>query len=61
VAHSSDPKQEIIRFARQLQPDLLVMGAHGHKGLQDLVFGNTINAVRHSLGMPILIVRDERD
>ncbi len=59
VAHSRDPKQEIIRFARWLKPDLLIMGAHGHKGIQDIVFGQTINAVRHALDAPLLIVRHE--
>jgi manganese transport protein len=59
VAHSNDPKAEIIRFAKSLNPDLLVMGAHGHKGIQDIVFGQTINAVRHSLDVPLLIVRNE--
>ena len=59
MAHSRDPKQEIIRFARWLKPDLLIMGAHGHKGIQDIVFGQTINAVRHSLDVPLLIVRHE--
>ncbi len=59
VAHSRDPKTEIVRFAKQLKPDLLVMGAHGHKGLQDIVFGQTINAVRHSVEAPLLIVKNE--
>ena len=57
VAHSSNPKQEIIRYARQVEPDLLVMGAHGHKRLKDLIFGNTIDPVRHALHVPILVVR----
>jgi manganese transport protein len=35
----------------------VVMGAHGHKGLKDIVFGTTINAVRHKLKMPLLVVR----
>ncbi len=59
VSYSRDPKQEIIRLAKQLKPDLVVMGAHGHKGIQDLVFGRTIDGVRHALDVPILIVRDE--
>jgi manganese transport protein len=57
VAHSSNPKKEIIDYARQVQPDLLVMGAHGHKRLKDLIFGNTIDPVRHALRVPILVVR----
>jgi len=38
-------------------PDLIVMGAHGHKGLKDLIFGTTISAVRHNLKVPLLVVR----
>jgi manganese transport protein len=60
VLHARDPKQEIVRYARQLKPDLVVMGAHGHKGIQDLVYGQTINGVRHALETPILIVRTEK-
>ena len=60
VRHSHSPRAEIIRYARELQPDLIVMGAHGHKGLKDIIFGTTINAVRHNLRVPLLIVRDER-
>jgi manganese transport protein len=59
VAHSRDPKEEIVRYAREIRPDLVVMGAHGHKGIQDVVFGQTINAVRHELDVPLLIVRNE--
>ncbi|MDX2151994.1 MAG: Nramp family divalent metal transporter [Bryobacteraceae bacterium] len=58
VLHAKTPSHEIVRFARELKPDLIVMGAHGHKGLQDIVFGATINEVRHALDMPLLIVRD---
>jgi manganese transport protein len=57
VRYSSDPKREIVRFAREVQPDLLVMGAHGHHRLKDLIFGNTIDPVRHALKLPILVVR----
>ena len=59
VRHSSEPRREIVQYARQIQPDLLVMGAHGHGGLKDLMFGNTIDPVRHQLDIPILVVRDK--
>jgi manganese transport protein len=57
VSHSSSPRREIVRYAREIRPDLIVMGAHGHGGLKDLIFGTTISPVRHNLDMPILIVR----
>ncbi|RYF20356.1 MAG: iron/manganese transporter [Flavobacteriales bacterium] len=37
--------------------ELLVMGAHGHKGLKDIIFGTTVDAVRHKVEIPVLIVR----
>lgn len=60
LCHARDPHREIVRFARQTRPDLVVMGAHGHKWFQDLVFGDTIDAVRHALGVPVLIVPEPR-
>ncbi len=57
ISHSSSPTREIIRYAREVHPDLLIMGAHGHGGLKDLIFGTTINPVRHHLELPMLIVR----
>lgn len=57
IIHSSSPKRAIVKYAREIQPDLVVMGAHGHGGLKDLVLGNTINPVRHDLDVPMLIVR----
>jgi len=37
--------------------ELLVMGAHGHKGLKDLIFGTTVDSVRHKVKIPVLVVR----
>jgi manganese transport protein len=59
VRYSRNPKKEIVRYAGELDPDLVVMGAHGHKGLKDIVFGTTINTVRHKLKAPLLIARGD--
>ena len=60
ITHSSSPKKEIVRYAHEIRPDLVIMGAHGHGGLKDLIFGTTINPVRHNLQVPMLIVRPGR-
>ena len=57
ISHSLSPRKEIVRYGREIRPDLVIMGAHGHGGLKDLIFGNTINPVRHHLAVPMLIVR----
>ena len=46
----------IVKIISTLDVDLLVMGEHGHKGFKDLVFGTTVDSVRHKLKIPILIV-----
>ncbi len=47
---------EIARLCSEHQADLLIMGAHGHKGLRDMLYGETINEVRHRIQIPLLIV-----
>jgi manganese transport protein len=48
--------KEIVRIVKEQKADMLVVGAHGHTGLKDLIYGETINAVRHELKIPVLIV-----
>ncbi len=55
VRHGN-PSKEIASAVRENDADLIVMASHGHRGLKDLIFGTTINAVRHLVKVPILIV-----
>ena len=48
---------EIIRIVREENADLLIIGAHGHKGIKDFIYGTTINKVRHELEIPVFIVK----
>jgi manganese transport protein len=47
---------EITRIIKSHDIDLLVMGAHGHKGFKDIVFGTTVDSVRHKIKIPLFIV-----
>jgi manganese transport protein len=51
------PADAIIDAVKTAGIDMLVMGSHGHRGVADLVFGQTVSAVRHSLDIPVLVVR----
>lgn len=51
------PANSISTITRKNSLDLLVMGAHGHKGVKDLILGTTVNSVRHQVSIPVLIVR----
>ena len=48
--------KEIVRIAKGVNADMLVMGAHGHTGIKDFIYGETVNTVRHELKIPVLIV-----
>ncbi|MCC7246791.1 MAG: Nramp family divalent metal transporter [Saprospiraceae bacterium] len=50
-------KQAIPKLVAEKGVDLLVMGAHGHRTMKDLIFGTTVGAVRHAVNIPVLIVR----
>jgi len=52
------PKKIIPEFVNNFDAELLVMGAHGHKIIKDLIFGTTVDTVRHNVKVPVLIVRD---
>jgi len=49
--------KEIADISNKNDLELLVMGAHGHKGLKDLIFGTTVDSVRHKVNIPVLIIR----
>jgi manganese transport protein len=47
----------ISNIINQTDADILVMGAHGHKGLKDFIFGSTVDKVRHQVKIPVLIIK----
>jgi manganese transport protein len=51
------PRQVIPKFVEEEKVDLIVMGSHGHTGLFDWIFGETIVHVRHSVKVPVLAVK----
>ena len=53
-------KQKVFKELDGLLPqqiDLIVMGSHGHTGLYDWIFGETIVHVRHAVKVPVLAVK----
>ncbi len=52
-----NPKNVIPEMVKEFNADLLVMGAHGHKLIKDIIFGTTVDAVRHRVKIPVFITR----
>jgi manganese transport protein len=48
--------KEIVTIVKETNADMLVIGAHGHSGIKDWIYGETINTVRHELKIPVFIV-----
>jgi nucleotide-binding universal stress UspA family protein len=51
------PSEEILKSAREEGCDLIAMTTHGHRLLQDLIYGTTITRVRHESEVPIFLVK----
>ena len=52
-----NPPQEIVKTAIAQACDLIAMTSHGHKLIGDLIYGSTIDKVRHNTKIPLLVVR----
>ncbi|TAL37131.1 MAG: iron/manganese transporter [Spirochaetes bacterium] len=57
LLREGDPADEIRNAVGIAGLDLLVLGSHGHRGLSDVVFGETVNSVRHGTAVPVLVIR----
>jgi manganese transport protein len=51
------PAEAILRTAREEKCDLIVMATHGHRGLSDIIYGETIDKVRHESEIPIFLLK----
>ena len=54
-----DPFDGILRTARTLKADLIVMGAHRKQLLRDIFVGTTIERVIRTGPYPVLMVNNE--
>jgi nucleotide-binding universal stress UspA family protein len=52
-----EPGQQIVRWIHDKGCDLVAMSTHGHHFLADLVLGSTSRQVRHSVSVPVLLLK----
>ena len=52
-----EPATEIVKWVDQKGCDLVAMSTHGHRLLADVVLGTTVTRVRHSVSVPVLLLR----
>ncbi len=52
-----DPPKEIVKWVGQKGCDLVAMSTHGHRFLADVFLGSTSRHVRHTIKVPVLLLR----
>ena len=52
-----EPVKEIIKWVQRRGCDLVAMSTHGHRFLADLFLGTTATQVRHSVSVPVLLLK----
>ncbi|HTR26144.1 MAG TPA: universal stress protein [Terriglobales bacterium] len=52
-----EPASEIIKWVKQKGCDLVAMSTHGHRLLADIFLGTTVTRVRHSITVPVLLLK----
>lgn len=60
VLANGEPATEIIRHSQELGADLIAMATHGHRFLGDLIHGSTADKVRHTVSVPVLMLKAAR-
>ena len=57
---SGDISEEILKYIQSKGIDLLVMGTHGRKGLEKVVFGSVAERVAKASPVPVLLVNPHK-
>lgn len=55
------PAKEILKVAEQENADLIVMGTHGRRGVDLIVFGSVADKVVKSANIPVLTIRPRKE
>jgi manganese transport protein len=54
-----DPPEELALLVERHQPDLIVLGSHGHRRMGDIVHGTSIERLRHRIKVPVMVIPAE--
>ena len=57
---SGRPYEQIVRLAREIDADLIVLSTRGHSGLKHLLLGSTAERVVRNAPCPVLVARKRK-
>jgi manganese transport protein len=53
---AGDPARELARLANEFEAELVILGGHGHRGFSDMIYGTTVEALRHHARGSVLVI-----
>ena len=59
VVRRGRPGEEIVAYADEIGADLIVMGTHGHGGVERYLLGSTAEKVIRTAPIPVMTIRAE--
>jgi len=51
------PHEEILKIAKELDVDMIVIGSHGRQGLERAIFGSVAEKVTRMANCPVLVIK----
>jgi len=51
-----DVGEKIVEYANEMEADLIVMGTHGYKGLEKIMFGSVADKVVRAASCPVMTI-----
>ena len=61
VADDATVAETLMRVARERHSPGIVVGAHGHRKLSELLLGSTSDTLVHKADRPVVVVRAQKD
>ena len=58
---AGDVGEEVLRYADQKKVQLIVMGTHGYKGLERIMFGSVADKVVKTANCPVMTINPYRE
>jgi nucleotide-binding universal stress UspA family protein len=56
IVVAGDASEEIINYIKDLRIDLVIMGTHGRKGMDKIIFGSVAERVLKTSPVPVMVV-----
>ncbi len=60
IIGGGEPEDEIARISKKEELEMLIVGSHGHKILKDIIYGSTVDGLRHRVRIPVLAIPVEQ-